>query len=58
MIAKNSIIFTISGNHFGIIPTRVVLGFVKTSAYAGAIEQYPFYFHHIGVNYLNLKVAF
>ena len=39
------------------MPIRVVVGFVKTSAYGGAIEQDPFFFHHIGVNYLNLKVA-
>ena len=57
VIANNSSIFTISGIHFGIMPTRVVVGFVKTSAYGGTIEQDPFYFHHIGVNYLNLKVA-
>ena len=31
------------------MPTRVVVGFVKTSAYGGTREQDPFYFHHIVV---------
>ena len=57
VIANNSSIFTISGIHFGIIPTRVVVGFVRTSAYGGTLNQDPFYFDHIGVNYFNLKVA-
>ena len=57
VIANNSSIFTTSGIYFGIIPTRVVVDFVKTSANGGAIEQDPFYFHHIWVYYLNLKVA-
>ena len=57
VIPNSSDVFTISGIHFGIMPTRVVVGFVKTSAYGGAIEEDPFYFHHIGVTYINLKVA-
>ena len=57
VIPNSSEIFTISGIHFGIMPTRVVMGFVKTSAYGGTIEEDPFYFNHIGVTYLNLKVA-
>ena len=57
VIPNSSDVFTISGIHFGIMPTRVVVGFVKTSAYGGTIEEDPFYFHHIGVTYINLKVA-
>jgi len=57
VIANSSSIFTISGIHFGIMPTRVVVGFVKTSAYGGTLEHDPFYFDHIGATYLNLKVA-
>ena len=57
VIPNSSDVFTISGIHFGIMPTRVVVGFVKPSAYGGTIEEDPFYFHHIGVTYINLKVA-
>jgi hypothetical protein len=57
VIQSNSQMFTISGIHFGIMPTRVVMGFVKTSAFSGVLKEDPYYFHHIGVNYLNLKVA-
>ena len=39
------------------MPTRVVVGFVKTSAYGGAMDEDLFYFHHIGVSYMNHKVA-
>ena len=39
------------------MPSRVVLGFVKTSAYGGTLNEDPFYFNHIDVEYLNLKVA-
>ena len=57
VIQSNSSMFTISGIHFGIMPTRVVMGFVKTSAFSGVLKEDPYYFHHIGVTYLNLKVA-
>ena len=57
VIPTSSSIFTISGIHFGIMPSRVVLGFVKTSAYGGTLNEDPFYFNHISVEYLNLKVA-
>ena len=53
VIANNSSIFTISGIHFGILPSRVVVGFVRTSAYGGTLTQDPYYFDHIGVTYLN-----
>ena len=57
VLPPSSHMFTISGIHFGIMPTRVVMGFVKTAGYSGAIDCDPFYFDHIGVTYLNLKVA-
>ena len=57
VIANNSSIFTISGIHFGIMPTRIVVGFKRTSAYERMLNQDPYYFDHIGVSYLNLKVA-
>jgi len=57
VIPTNSSMFTISGIHFGIMPTRVVMGFVRTSSFSGVFKEDPFYFNHIGVSYLNLKVA-
>ena len=57
VIPTNSSMFTISGIHFGIMPTRVVMGFVKTTAFSGVYKEDPYYFNHIGVSYLNLKVA-
>ena len=57
VIPSLSNIFTISGIHFGIMPTRVVLGFVKTSAFSGAIKEDPFYFSHNNIENLTLKVA-
>ena len=57
VLPPSSHMFTISGIYFGIMPTRVVMGFVKTEGILGAIDFDPFYFDHIGVTYLNLKVA-
>ena len=57
MLPPSSQIFTISGVHFGIMPTRVVMGFVKTAGYSEAIDCDPFFFDHIRVTYLYLKVA-
>ena len=57
VIANNLSIFKISGIHFWIMPTRVVVGLVRTSAYGGTLAQDPYYFDHIGVTYLNLIVA-
>ena len=37
------------------MPTRVVVGFVRTSANGGILSQDPYYFDHIGVTYLNYK---
>ena len=48
---------TISGIHFGIMSTRVVMGFDKTTLFSGAFKEDPYYFNHIGVTYLNLKVT-
>ena len=62
VIQSNSSLFTISGIHFGIMPTRVVMGFVKTSAFSGVLKEDPYYFQHIGYqaqNYFNeLKICF
>ena len=54
---NNSSIFTINGIHFGIMPTRVVLGIVKTDAFNGSYDLNPYFFTDIGINRLNLKVS-
>ena len=54
VIPTNSSLFTFSGIHFGIMPTRVVMGFVKTTAFSGVFKADPYYFNHLGVSYLNL----
>ena len=58
VIQSNSSMFTIPGIHFGIMPTRVVMGFVKTSAFSGVLNEDPYYFNHIGVTYLKLIRSF
>ena len=49
MLPPSSHVFIISGIHFGIMPTRKVMGFVKTAGYSGAIKGDPFYFDYIAV---------
>ena len=51
-----SSVFTLSGIHFGIMPTRVVLGIVKTDAFAGTFTTNPFNFQQCGVKQLTLKI--
>lgn len=41
----------------GVLPTRVVFGFVETSAYNGSFELNPFNFQNFGINYLRLKAG-
>jgi hypothetical protein len=48
---------TLSGIHTGIIPKRVVIGFVDTDAFNGNYTKNPFNFKNFGLNYINLKVA-
>ena len=39
------------------MPTCVVMGFVRKSAFSSVLKEDPYYFLHIGVTYLILKVA-
>ena len=39
------------------MPTRVVLGIVKTDAFNGSYDLNPYFFTDIGINRLNLKVS-
>lgn len=48
---------TIANIHNGIVPKRIVFGFVDTDAYAGTIEKNPFNFKHYNLTNLTLKVA-
>ena len=41
VIPTTSSMFTIFGIHFGIMPTRVVMGFVKTTAFNGVYKEDP-----------------
>jgi hypothetical protein len=49
--------FTLQGLHNGIMPTRVVLGFVRSDAARGSIWHNPFYFEHMNISEMRLLVA-
>jgi hypothetical protein len=52
--ASNS---TFSQNlHSGIMPQRVVIGFIDAKALTGHYEKYPFNFHHFKIKEIELKV--
>jgi len=51
-----SSIFTLNGVHFGIMPTRVVVGIVNTDAFAGTLTTNPFNFKHMNIKQLTLKI--
>lgn len=56
-VPYNSTKFSIVGIHHGIMPTRVVFGFVQTQANDGDYQNNPFNFAHFGIKELNLKIA-
>ena len=39
----------------GQLPSRVVVGFVKTSAFSGTWEEDPYKFHHFDLDYISLQ---
>jgi hypothetical protein len=47
----------LTGIHRGIMPSRVVVGFVDTSAYTGSLHLNPFKFEHLKITTIKLKVA-
>jgi hypothetical protein len=47
----------LTGIHRGIMPSRVVVGFVDTSAYTGTLNLNPFNFEHLKITNIKLKVA-
>lgn len=48
---------TLSGVHIGLIPKRVIIGFVETEAFHGSFRKNPFNFKHFNLTNLTLKVA-
>ena len=52
-----SMSFTVTGIHRGIMPSRVVVGFVENSAYSGSFDKNPFNFLNLSIKNLRLKVA-
>jgi hypothetical protein len=58
VIPYQSTKFSIIGIHQGLMPTRVVVGFQKTKYFDGRfVESYPFYFDHLNISEINLKIA-
>jgi hypothetical protein len=53
----NASSFTLNNIHRGIMPSRVVLGFVLTDAFNGRIDKNPFMFQKMNVRTLKLKCA-
>ena len=56
-IPYNSSKFSIVGIHSGVMPTRVVFGFLDTAANDGSYKTNPFEFKNFNIKELNLKVA-
>lgn len=48
---------TISGIQTGIMPSRVVVGFLDNLAYTGSLETNPFNFKHLNIKHLTLKLS-
>jgi len=55
VIPTSSTKFTISPICKGIMPTRLICGFLKTTAYDGDISENPFNFQNFGITSLILK---
>lgn len=53
----NSNKFSIAGIHTGVMPTRVVFGFLDTAAQDGDFKKNPFEFKHFGIKEFKLKAA-
>lgn len=57
VIPYNSSAFTLSGIHFGVMPTRVVFGIVDTDNYNGATDKNPFNFINCKIEQICLKIS-
>lgn len=49
---------SISQIHAGILPSRVIVGFIPTEAFDGVATQNPFEFQNMGITSLKLKVTY
>ena len=50
----NSLNFSVDNMFLDRLPNRIVVGFVKATAYNGNFEENPFFFHHCDINQLSL----
>jgi len=48
---------TINGIHTGIMPSRVVLGFLDNTDFDGSLKSNPFNFRHFNITHLTLKIS-
>ena len=49
--------FVLQGVHTGVMPTRIVFGFLNNSATSGQLKLNPFNFQHLNLTQLLVKVA-
>ena len=47
----------LSGVHTGIMPSRVLVGFIENTAFNGSLNLNPFNFQNFGINFIRLKVG-
>lgn len=48
---------TISGIHTGMVPNKILVGFVETSAFSGGFNRNPYNFQHFGLQSMLLQVG-
>ena len=56
VIPESSVKITIPKICEGILPRRILVGFLRTDAYDGAYDHNPYYFENLGKTALSLKV--
>ena len=55
-VAQGSYTFSVDDIFHGLVPARLFLAIVSSSAYAGNLKKNPFNFQHFFLNYLELAV--
>jgi hypothetical protein len=48
---------SINGIHTGLQPSRVVIGFLDNTSYNGSLTSNPYFFKHLDINRLTLKLS-
>ncbi len=56
-IPYNATSVHLTGIHRGIMPSRVIVGFVKNTAYTGSAKENPFNFQNLKITSMKLKIA-